>query len=523
MGTTRNEENSKRIHRSVLSFPSRYALCALILFLLLIALYILTLRLIAETHVHRAGNLFREGHYGLALVHLEKAVHCRPGDYTIQKEMGKTYSKLAGLQPGAEKGVFLMRTAQERYLEAFRLNPLDAEVAYALARGEEGLQQLDNRLHPEKKHTEYNALPYFREAIRLRPNGITYRYALARYLHRRGEQESLVSAVHTLARIYPPSCRHLKREPFWSPAIAEACKGGLREAIDGKTSLREAHRIMAYILAEEKEWEGAITHYREAVRGVYNSAGDYMQLGLLYLQNGQLEEAEDNLLKCLNISRTRDQDLERLYGIYTRRGYYNEFSGLSRKVRDRFAGSSKTEMIFARSLINLKQYNRARRILDEINRKEPTAEAWYWLARVAEAEQDWDRMELAIQKATVLDPSNGGYHLLFSQVLKRRNKLERAEGEASRAISHQGKPSPSLFDHRARIRWSMQDYPGALRDWRSAIALKPDSASFYAQAAEACVRMGNSAGAVEYYQKAVKLEPGNERYGKRYKELKAGG
>jgi tetratricopeptide (TPR) repeat protein len=178
------------------------------------------------------------------------------------------------------------------------------------------------------------------------------------------------------------------------------------------------------------------------------------------------------------------------------------------------------DILLARTLIDLKQYNRARRILSEINLEEPTAEAYYWLARVAEKEKDWDAMELAIQKATVLDPSNERYHLIFSQVLKRRNKLERAEREASLAVGYQERPSPWFYNHRAGVRWSMKDYSGAFKDWRSAIALKPGGASFYARAAEACVKMGDLSRAIEYYKKAVDLDPGNERYGKRYRELK---
>jgi len=46
-------------------------------------------------------------------------------------------------------------------------------------------------------------------------------------------------------------------------------------------------------------------------------------------------------------------------------------------------------------------------------------------------------------------------------------------------------------------------------------------ASFYAQAAEACIKMEDVPRAVDYYQKALKLEPANERYRKRYKDLKA--
>lgn len=517
--------------RSVLSLkpsglkpsPRRYVLCGLILLLALFALYILTLRLIAQTHMHRAGNLFSEGYYGLALSHLKKADHCLPGDYAIQKELGKTYAKLAGLQPGVKEGFPLMRRAQGHYLEAFRLNPLDAETAYALARGEERLEELDRRLHPEKKDTEYDALPYFRETIRLRPNGIMYHYALARYLYRHGEQAELASAVKTLARVYPHSCWYLRKEALWSPAIMEACKTGLREAIGRKISLREAHENMSYLLAEEKEWNGAISHYAEAMRHTSNnSAGDYINLGRLYLKNGQIEAAEGTFLKGLDISTAREGDLERLYGIYKGEDRPNELCQLYRKARDRYVGSSRMDVLLARSLIDLKQYNQARRILDAINLKEPTAEAYSWLAHIAEKEKDWNGMELAIQKATVLDPSNSRYHLIFSQVLKRRKKLERAEREATLAIAHQIRPSPSLYDHRAGIRWSMQDYPGALGDWKSAIALKPDKASFYAQAAEACIKIGNLPRAVEYYQKAVNLEPGSERYGKKYKELKAG-
>ena len=503
--------------------PPRYVLCALILLLSLLALYILTFRLIAETHIHRAGNLFREGYYGLALSHLKKADRCRPRDYRIQKELGNTYYKLASLQPGMKKAFSLMHTAQEHYLETFRLNPLDAEAAYALARGEEGLEQLESRLRPEKKTIEHDPIPYFRKAIRLRPNGIMYHYALARYLSRQGEKEKLASVVSTLARIYPPSYGYLKREAFWSPEVMEACKIGLQEAIDKKISLRGAHRIMSYILAGQGDVRGAIAHYAEAMRynTTNNVAGDYIQLGRLYLKNGQLEEAENSFLKGLDISGTKETDLERLYVIYKREGYPDELYQLYQKADSRHIGSSKMAIFLARSLIDLEQYNQARRVLNDNNLREPTGESYYWLSRVAQAEKDWNGVELAIQKATVLDPSNSRYHLIFSQVLKRREKLEGAEKEAGLAIRHQAKPDPGLYNHRAWVRWSMKDYPGAFMDWKSAIALKPDGASFYAQAAEACIKMGDWSRAVDYYQKALKLDSGNERYQKRYKDLKA--
>ncbi len=504
MDMKRNEEPSKRFSLASLSLRSRHTLCVLILLFSLPALYILTIRLMAETHIHRAGNLFREGYYGLALARLQKADRLLPGDYRIQKELGKTYDKLAGL-PGEKQPFPLMQTAREHYREAFRLNPLDAESAYALARIEEKLAYLDRRLHPGKNITGYDPLAYFREAIRLRPNGITYHYALAQHLHRAGAQEELMLAARALARIYPPSWRQLKKEVFWSPPIIEAYKVGLHEAINIKTSSRDARRNMSYMLADEKEWKAAIDHYTEAINHVNKSAGDYLYLGLLYLQDGQFKEAEINFLNGLDISRTRERDMERIYGIYTGKRHHNELYQLYQKALTRYEGSGAMDILLARTLIDLKQYNHARRLLSETNLKEPSAEAWYWLARVAEAEQDWNAMELAIQKATALDPANSRYHLIFSQVLKRRNKLERAEREASLAVGYQENPSPWLYNHRAGVRWSMKDYAGALNDWKAAIALKPDQASFYAQAAEACIKMGDLAQAKEYARKASAL------------------
>ena len=496
----------------------RCALCVLILF----AFYKLTLRLISETHIHRAGNLFRQGYYGLTLNHLKKADHYQPGDYRIQKELGKTYYKLADLQSGIKEAFFLINKARERYLETFRLNPLDVEAAYALARGEERLEHLAQRLHPEEKNNKYNPMRYFEEAIRLRPNGILYHYGLARYLYRQGN-DKLVSIAGALTRIYPPSYHYLKKEDFWSPSVREACKSGLQQAIDRKISSRDAHKNMSHMLAEEKEWAGAISHYRQALRysSFNNSAGDYMRLGRLYLKNGQIEEAESSFLKGLDLSRTKEKDLERLFNLYKKEDRYEELCRLCRKAGNHYSGSSKMHTLLARSLIDLKQYSEAQRILDEINRKEPSAEAYYWLARIAEIEKDRDRMELAIQKATMLDPSNSQYHLIFSQVLKRRKKLEGAEKEAGLAIKHRAKPSPWLYNHRAWVRWSMKDYMGAFRDWRSAIVLKPDRASFYAQAGEVCIKMGDWRQAMDYYQKALKLDSGNKRYQKRYQDLKA--
>jgi len=136
------------------------------------------------------------------------------------------------------------------------------------------------------------------------------------------------------------------------------------------------------------------------------------------------------------VSRSREKDLERLYHLYKKAGYPDKLYQFYQQVGRDFILSSRIDIFIARSLIDLKRYNEARRILIDLNQEEPVAEAYYWLARIAKIEKDWDGMELAIQKATVFDSKNSHYHLIFSQVLKRLNKLDRAEKEAGLAIKY---------------------------------------------------------------------------------------
>jgi len=462
-----------------------------------------------------------KGYYGLAVNHLKKAAHYQPGDYRIQMELGNTCYKVAEVKTDAEGAFLLTRKAKGYYLKSSQLNPLDAETAYGLARGEARLERMYQYFHPEKKDNPYHPLPCFKQAINLNPNGVLNHYVMARYLYRHGKKEELLSAIRTMARIYPSVHWYLKKEAFWGPPVKEAFMTGLQQAIDKNTSSQDAHKAMSYLLAGEKNWPGAISHYSQALqyKANRNDTDDFIELGRLYLNNGQFEEAEASFFKCLDISRTKEEDLERIYYLYKKEDYTEKLYQFYQQVSRRFFLSSRMNILMARSLIDLKRYYQAQQILIDLNQNEPTAESYYWLARISKAEKDWDSMELAIQKATVLDPTNSEYHLLFSRVLERLSKLDRAEREAGLAIKHQIDPSPWLFDHRAWIRWDRKDYSGALQDWKSAVKLKPNRASFYAHAAEACRKLGDLTLAIDYYQKAIELDPKNKKYQKRYHEL----
>lgn len=499
----------------------RFLISIFIPILFILVFYSLFFRLISQTYYQKANNYIRDGYHDLAVNHLEKAIHHQKDNSLIWKKLGEVCHNLAGLKP-LKEAFLLTKKAKDAYLIARRLNPLDANASYGLAREEARLEQMYPYLRFNRYDNPYQAFPYFQEAIRLRPNCVLYHYALAQYLFRQKRTEAFLEEISKLVHIYPSAYSSIKKEAFWSPEVRDAVKKGLKKAIEDDIDTQNAHIAMSTILAGEKDWAGAISHYQEALarQAVDIRSGNFLHLGRLYLENMQLNIAEKWFIKALSISSTREKDLEGLFGIYKRNGYEEELYQFYDRIRKNFVLSSRIDILLARSLIDLKRYHQARQILEDLNQKDPTAEGYYLLAQIARKEKDWDSMELSIQRATVLDQGNSRYHLVFSQVLKRLKKLDRAEKEASLAIKHSLKPSPWLFSHRASLRWTKKDYRGALKDWQMAIKLKPDRAGFYVQTAEAFKKLGDLSLAIDYYKKALKLEPENNHYQKRYIELK---
>jgi tetratricopeptide (TPR) repeat protein len=499
----------------------RYTVCALILSLSAVAAYPLSLRLISQIHYLQAKNFMQQGSYGLAAHALQKAAAYLPEDYKIQKQLGHAVYRLGEKNPTAQGAYNLAEKAGAHYQKAFRLNPFDAQSAFGIAWQEDRLEQLYLKLNPGEKINPHNALPYYYEAIRLRPNGVRYHYALARYLHRKGKQDELNRVVRKLARIFPPTYDQLKKEDFWSDNIKAATRQGLEEAIQEDILPAAAHMSLVDIAVEEKDWSSAIAHFNQALQITPQNKTDstYYRLGRLYLKNGAVQAARSSFIKSLSLSRSREKHLASIYRLFKKEGALNEFEGFYHDVQQRFALSAQSGILLVQCFINLKQYDLALQTIEELIAEEPTAEAYYWLAQVAGKEKNWDEMERAIQKATVLDPENHKYRRIFFKILKRQKKFENAELQLDLMIDRSEVASASLFDEKAWLRWKQKDYTGALKAWQSAIRLKSDNAAYYAQAAEAYLKLGNWSGAVSYYKIVTKLNPQNDRYTKRYREI----
>jgi tetratricopeptide (TPR) repeat protein len=462
------------------------------------------------------NNLLREGYYGLASERLRKAARYDPHEHRNQRELGKAYRKLATVSANPGAALEKIKEAQGCLLRASKLCPIDADTAYFLAVTETQLATLRQESGLGTDETPYAPLPYFETAIRLRPNGARNRYALAQYLSGMNMDAEMHRAAEELVRVYPSSYFHLKGEGLWSPAVKEASQRGLEQALEQGISVREAHLALSNILADDQDFTGAVFHYRQALQyqASQNSADDYIHLGRLLLKNRRPREAQGVFSRAINLGPFRERHLEKLYDLLKKDGHLNELCTFYQGIHQSTTFPSKTELLMARCLFDLKRNKQAQHTLKDLIERRPSAEAYYWLAKTHEVEKDWDKMERAIQKATVLDPENSEYHMVFSRFFKRLGKLERAEAEADLAIRYDQGRSPWSLNHRAWIKLARQDPAGAVADWLRAIELKPDKARFHAYAAEAYHRLGDVNMATTHFAKASKLDPDNVQYKK---------
>ncbi len=503
----------------------RFGIIIFILFspAIILAFYYLSIGLISQIYYLKANDYLRNGKYSQAIDNLKIAIHYQPNNARIWYALGKTYH-LQGEPLSIQKAFHVSKKAKHAYLMALQLNPIEVESFFGLAREEERLEQLYPFIHQNKN--PYSALPYYEEVIRLSPNMPYYHHMFARYLYQKGKTKALQKVITNLTRIFPGSYKSLKKEPFWSQVIKAAAKKGIQKAIDGNIDPYNAHGVMYSILVEEKDWAGAIVHFQKksAFRKIshpalYDHSDHLFQLGILYMENEQLEKAEDSFFNAISNSKDPENTIARLYTTYKKNRLLEEFIKFSERISSNMPFSSAINIYIARAMLDLNRYEQARKILIEFTQKEESPTAYYWLYRIAEKEKDLDKMEMAIQKATMLAPNNSKYHLIFSQVLVRQKKFGLAEKETNLATKFAVKPSPDLYNHRALIRMHREDYQNAIKDWKSAISLQPAKAYFYYKVADAYEKMKDWKNAFEYMDKAINIDPKNKSFQKKYNFL----
>jgi len=500
----------------------KFLLSILIIALFLFASYFLWIRLLSQTYDLFATNNTLKGDAASTITCLRKAVAYQPREDRLWIKLGKSYYALSKSQPPTQ-AFHRIQESKQAYQTAARLNAVSAEAFYGLALAETRLETLYPILY-YKMTSPYNAAPYFDQAILFRPNSVSYQFAYARYLYNKRKKKSFLDAVSNLIKIYPPAYTQLTKEPFWSPEVKQAAQKGLFTAIDEDVNLYTAHGTLSSIFVQEGKWDEALRHYLQALRhqNIKKHTGNHIHLGRLYLKTGQFKNAEKYFFKAMSMSRNKTKTLKTIFTYYKECRCPMELLQFYRNLSNKFFLPVEIDILIARTLLDLGQADQARTLLNKLNQKKPNPEAYYWLAKTAEKEQDWDGMESAIQKATAIEPENSLYHETFSRVLVKMDKFSHAEKEADLAIRFAvGKKLPALYSHRASIKLRQQKFKSAIDDWESAIELEPENSRYYANIASTYTRFGEKRDALVYYKKALDLDPHNVHYQKKYRELSA--
>ncbi len=487
--------------------------------------YFLSLRLSAQICDLRAGKLLKKGNLVAAISMSKKAIRLQPKDYQLHKNLAGAYKQFALSKSGVKHLKQFMGKSKLHYHAAMRLNPFDADSIFGLALVAGQLEEADLRLKTDKNPDSYKTRNYFERAIRLNPNQTYHRYALVRYLYRRNQPQVFLQAISDMTGINPGMYHYLKKESFWSSPVKEAAIKGLRGAIKNNIMPLEAYRALSELFDRDKQRDRAVQSYKKMIAfkssSDKNKFRDYIRLGQLNLKRGRSKLAVKSFLTALDLSENRDAALEQIYRVYQREKCNEQYGWLHLNLERKYFDQVQMELIYARSFFDSKNYAESKRALKKLVGATPVAQAYCYLARIAQIEKDWNAMELASVKAMALAPDNIRYIQMLHSAYWQLDKLNILESELNKAIERFETPSAWLYQERARLRFIRKDFSNAAQDWMAAIHLAPKRDYYYAQIAETYLKSGDINKASAYYQQAIQINPHNKNYPKRLKAIKA--
>jgi tetratricopeptide (TPR) repeat protein len=512
-------------------------ICVLLTLVTLSALLIITISLLHPRALYQKAmtNLALKN-YPLAATLFKQSEQSMPGfiipwftqadQFRIYTNQGQTLYHLA-LSLWKKNGLTMksfdtLSQARSCLVKAAKIQPSLYINTYFLARTEQSLEKSYSWLHPSSPKNPYNADPYFKKAMSLRPSGITVRYAYVKYLQSKGLSFKSLELVQSITRIHPPSYWHLKKESFFNNNLLLSLEKGLNSALKENTLPRDALKALSDIYLVKNNLQKAISYYKQSLdlEPDLITASAFVYMGSLYLKNQQYEKSFASFKKGFQIS---PSSINRIYGIFKRQNHLEKYLKFTLFLQENNLGSSNfntsLDMTIARCWTDMGFFQLAKARLIKINSTKPHAPACYRLANIAAREKNWDQMEIFAHQATTLDKDNQTYYTLLSMALVKQKKYTHAEEVATKAIGL-APENPYVFNHRARIRWQLKKYALAASDWKKAFTLKPGQSDFPFRIALACEQQGLFKQALTYAQQACTLAPDNKIYKKLQNRLK---
>ncbi|MBO4119391.1 tetratricopeptide repeat protein [Cupriavidus gilardii] len=161
-------------------------------------------------------------------------------------------------------------------------------------------------------------------------------------------------------------------------------------------------------------------------------------------------------------------------------------------------------------LMEIKAYDRARKVLDERVKAEPNNAEWlYELAMLDEREKRYDSMERRLRQFIAMQPDQKqGYNALGYSLADRNIRLQEALKLLEKA-TELGPDDPYIMDSLGWVKFRLGQLQPAAKLLRDAYAKAPE-AEIAAHLGEVLWQLGERDEARKTWQEGVKLDPNNE-------------
>jgi len=364
-------------------------------------------------------------------------------------------------------------------------------------------QQVWPLSHPEKKE-EHRARvnPFFEKALKLAPVAredvrlaVAQYYLLSNQLDRAAEvtEEAArlnhsVEAKKLLVRLY----QTLDREPDAITLLEEILKGAPNDV--------ENRRLLVTIYERQESFEKAVPHAEALIQAGGGTAEDYMSLGILLLRSGRTE-------KALQLS-------QRTLALFPNNARFTFQAALAQRSLRRYEDSlrlyEKTESLAqgtSPELLNDGFYQSWADTLQSAERHDEAAKKYQ---RAIDLTPEGD----PARAATVLN--NLGY-----MWLEQGKNLDKA-GEFIRKANELEPRNPVYLDSLGWFHYLKGNYQEALKTLLEVQSMIPkltaQDAEIIDHIAQTYLKLGDKPAALEYFKRALELDPGNSKIKQRYEE-----
>ena len=364
-------------------------------------------------------------------------------------------------------------------------------------------QQVWPLSHPEKKEEHRTRVnPFFEKALKLAPVAredvrlaVAQYYLLSNQLDRAAEvtEEAArlnhsVEAKKLLVRLY----QTLDREPDAITLLEEILKGAPNDV--------ENRRLLVTIYERQENFEKAVPHAEALIQAGGGSAEDYMSLGILLLRSGRTE-------KALQLS-------QRTLALFPNNARFTFQAALSQRSLRRYEDS-------------LRLYEKTESLAQGTS-PEILNDGFYqsWADTLQSAER-YDEAAKKYQRAIDLtpegDPSRAATVLnnLGYMWLEQGKNLDKA-GEFIRKANELEPRNPVYLDSLGWFHYLKGNYQEALKTLLEVQGMIPkltaQDAEIIDHIAQTYLKLGDKPTALEYFKRALELDPGDSEIKQRYED-----